>query len=234
MGCVRPCSRGHLATLAVATLSFLAHEAAAQDAPLPPASAAALSAPPPVAPPPRAPPTVTNEHPLAFRADLKLPFAVATSSTSQLGASGLVAPVSQLVLGIHYGRIGAGVGVGFSRLAFTTTNVTTAGSSSSSQSDTEILIAPTLTVDAFQSEDGEVALYLLGAPILGTILVTNQSDESDFGFQVAVGANVALHDNLRLGMEVGPVGHFYGGGSTGASSVITMYTALVATFAYPR
>ena len=96
------------------------------------------------------------------------------------------------------------------------------------------MFSPTLTIDAFRSNDDKVALYILSAPIFGLILVTNSSAESDLGFQFALGANVALHENFRLGLEVGPVGHFYGGAENESVSSISLYTALVGTFIYPR
>jgi hypothetical protein len=101
-------------------------------------------------------------------------------------------------------------------------------------SETELLIAPTLTFDAFQSFDRRVALYLLGAPILGVVLESSEGSRSDLGFQFAVGTNVAVHDNFRVGIEVGPVGHFFSGGDANGHSEITLYTAIVGTFAYPR
>lgn len=107
-------------------------------------------------------------------------------------------------------------------------------STTSTASITELLIAPTLTFDVFQSNDGKVALYVLGAPIFGNIIITNESPESDVGFQFALGANVALHENFRVGLESGPVGHFYNGSDVQSVSTIGLYTALVGTFVYPR
>jgi len=43
-----------------------------------------------------------------------------------------------------------------------------------------------------------------------------------------------LHPNFRLGLEVGPVGHFYNTAGDETFSTITLYTALVGTFLYPR
>jgi hypothetical protein len=54
-------------------------------------------------------------------------------------------------------------------------------------------------------------------------------------FQFALGANYAPHENFRRGLEVGPVGHFYSGSSSQESiSTVTLYTALVGSFLYPR
>jgi hypothetical protein len=175
---------------------------------------------------------------MAFRADFKLPFTVSTLSTGGEGG-GLeqnpFAPVPQLVLGFHVGRIGLGAGLGFTRIGVTTSEVSfSGGATSASNSIAEILIAPTLTVDVFQSDDGKVAFYVLGAPIFGDILITGENSESDLGFQFALGANLALHENFRLGLEVGPVGHFYSGEENESASTISLYTALVGTFVYPR
>jgi hypothetical protein len=182
------------------------------------------------APPPQ------DKHPLAFRADFKLPFTVSTLLAGEGEAEqNPFAPVPQLVLGFQFGRIGVGVGLGFMRLSASTTGVVLVGASTSSSSSiAEPLIAPTLTVDLFQSNDGKVALYVLGAPIFGDIIITNESSESDVGFQFALGANLALHENFRVGLEAGPVGHFYSVGDNQSLSTISLYTALVGTFVYPR
>jgi hypothetical protein len=183
------------------------------------------------APPPK------DKHPLAFRADFKLPFTVSTLLAGGEGGAeqNPFAPVPQLVLGFQFGRIGIGVGLGFTRVSASTTEVVLVGASTTSSSSiTEPLIAPTLTVDVFQSNDGKVALYVLGAPIFGDIIVTNESSESDVGFQFALGANVALHENFRVGLEAGPVGHFYSVSDNESVSTISLYTALVGTFVYPR
>jgi hypothetical protein len=173
-------------------------------------------------------PATNDLHPTAFRADFKLPFTVASLASGSGGSSALPIAVPQLILGFQSGRWGLGAGIGF------TTVSESAGEFSSTENAAEVLIAPTLTVDAFQSKDGKAALYFLGAPIFGIIVGSNQSAESDLGFQFAVGANYALHENFHIGLEVGPVGHFYSGNEGASESVVSIYTALVGTFVYPR
>jgi hypothetical protein len=171
-------------------------------------------------------PEASTDRPVAFRADMKLPFAVSPILGGGGDAFTPFAPVPQLVLGIQVGRLGLGAGIGFTRLG--TGGLGTGGDI------TQLLVAPDVTFDVFQSRDGKVAFYLLGAPIVGVVLVTNSSAQSDYGFQFAVGANYALHENFRIGLEVGPVGNFYGSaGAEGGLSEISVYTALVGTFAYP-
>jgi hypothetical protein len=181
---------------------------------------------------------------LALRLDLKLPIGLLTDYSGTSGGinSTYLAPVPQLVLGLHIGRIGVGAGLGFSRVGSTGISVISSGGATSaapvettsSDSNTELLVAPTFTVDAFQSQDHKVALYLLGAPLFGVVLNSNQSSLSDLGFQFAVGVEYAVHENFHVGLEVGPVGHFYSGGSGTDHSTMTLYTAIVGTFAYPR
>jgi hypothetical protein len=172
-----------------------------------------------------------GDHPPAFRADFKLPFAVASLLSEEGASQAPFAPVPQLISGFQSGRMGLGLGLGFTHLAVSS-SVTIDGDGS--QSVTELLIAPTLTVDAFQSKDGKVALYFLGAPIFGIVLESNESAQSDLGFQFALGASYALHENFRLGMEVGPVGHFYSTDEGDTYSTVSLYTALVGSFVYPR
>jgi hypothetical protein len=207
-----------------------------------------LVAPAPARPPaasPLQPETATaSEHPTAFRADFKLPFAVSTLLVNGSNVSGSdissspFAPVPQLFLGLQTGRVGLGAGIGFTRIGASATSLVASGGLgggfNESFSLTELLLAPTLTLDAFQSKDGKVALYVLAAPIFGIILESNESAESDLGFQFALGANMALHDNFRLGLEVGPVGHFYNSSGDETFSSISLYTALVGSFLYPR
>jgi hypothetical protein len=164
-----------------------------------------------------------RERPGGFRADMKLPFATAqVTSTSTALPSIPFAPVPQLVLGGQAGRFGFGAGFGLARV----------GVSSGSSDLTELLFAPTLSYDVFQSRDAKVACYLLGAPLFGVVLVSHQTTQSDLGFQFALGANYAFHDNFRLGLEVGPIGHFYSSGNFSTSfNTLGLYTALVGTFA---
>ena len=168
----------------------------------------------------------------SFRADFKLPFAVATFVGGNAAAPAPFAPVPQLVLGFQTGRFGLGAGIGFTRFGVSGGG----GFSFGSQSLTELLFSPTVTVDAFQSRDRKVAFYLLGAPVFGVIVSQTFSKgnvDSDLGFQFALGASYALHENFRLGMEVGPVGHFYNTQNT-TYTTMSLYTALVATFVYPK
>jgi hypothetical protein len=220
--------------------------------PLPPPSVtvAPPAAPSVVATPDSPPPTarLRELNPLAFRADIKLPFLVSTLYESEIvgeevGAapvSSPFAPVPQLVLGTHCGRIGIGLGLGFSRFALEVASPGFGGSSMTTYSDTELMVAPTLTVDVFQSDDAKVALYLLGAPIFGDIIVSNDSSIADFGFQFALGARYALHDNFQVGLEAGPLGHFYyvpsvqSGEASEIMSSMGIYTAIVGSFVYPR
>lgn len=194
-----------------------------------PAAPAAPPAPPPSAPPP------APQHPLAFQADFKLPFAVTTLITGLelVNANDYqspFAPVPQLVLGLHVWRIGVGVGFGFTNFGVRAAD--------GIDSATELLVAPTFTFDVFQSKDAKVALYALAAPVLGLILVNQPgqpvSIQSDIGFQAALGASYALHDNFRVGLEVGPVGHVFNTNYTETVYTMALYTALVGTFAYPR
>jgi hypothetical protein len=172
-------------------------------------------------------------HPTAFRADFKLPFTLGALFASGDVTSSPFAPIPQLILGFRSGRWSFGAGIGL-------THLQESAEFGESTSLNEVLIAPTLTVDVFQSNDGKVAFYLLGAPIFGIVLESNEtSPGSDLGFQFAAGVSYALHPNFRIGMEAGPVGHFYnlpnGLDSPGETlSSINLYTALVATFAYPR
>jgi hypothetical protein len=187
------------------------------------------------APPPTPAPSTPVDHPLSFRADFKLPFSLSTLATNGEEESTPFTIVPQLLLGAQVGRIGIGAGIGFTRLSQSTTVVSGMGvEGGNSASLAELMIAPTLTIDAFQSDDGKVRFYLLGAPIFGVILETNQSASSDLGFQFALGANYSLHENFRIGLEVGPVGHFYSGSGDASFSTISLYTALVGTFVYPR
>jgi hypothetical protein len=226
MPLLSPSSRRTPCAVIAVMLGVFAREAAAQEA-----AGVTLSA--------SSPPPMQDNHPLAFRADLKLPFTVSTLVAG--GAEGgeennPFAPVPQLVLGLQFGRIGIGAGLGFTRLSASTTEVVEVGvpTTSTTVSLTELMIAPTLTVDVFQSNDGKVAFYVLGAPIFGDIIITNASSETDVGFQFALGANVALHENFRVGLEAGPVGHFYNLNDNESESTISIYTALVGTFVYPR
>jgi hypothetical protein len=179
--------------------------------------------------------TASHDHPTAFRADFKLPLAVASLLSSETGPSASpFAPVPQLVLGFQSGRVSFGAGLGFTRTALSSSGLISPSGGGSTQSLTELLIAPTLTLDAFQSADGKVAFYGLGAALFGILLESNESVESDVGFQFAIGASYALHDNFRIGMEAGPVGHFYSTGEGESLSTMSLYTALIVTFAYPR
>jgi hypothetical protein len=173
-------------------------------------------------------------HPTAFRADFKLPFIVASLLAGTGVSPSPFAPVPQVVLGLQTGRVGLGAGFGFTSLGESSSVGTFPSGSGPSQSLTELLIAPTFTFDGFQSDDGKVAFYFLGAPLFGILLESNQSAQSDFGFQFAFGASYALHDNFRIGMEAGPVGHFYSTSGGDTYSSVSLYSALVATFAYPR
>jgi hypothetical protein len=248
------------AVAVIALVVALAGEAAAEELPpipvvtAPPTPPAISPAPPPPPPavvvpapaPPAPPPPEPERNPAAFRADFKLPFNVATLiSSSEVGTTTSPSPfagVPQLVLGFHYGRVGFGAGIGFTQTAITTQEELVngfglPGESGQTQTQTfaEVVFAPTLTVDVFQSADNKVAFYLLGAPIFGDIIETNEPSESDLGFQFALGANVALHENFRVGLEVGPVGHFYNATGNGTSeSTVSIYTALVGSFLYPR
>jgi len=173
----------------------------------------------------------------SFRAGFKLPFATAALVGGNAAGPDPFAPVPQLVLGFQTGIFGLGAGIGFTRFGYSGGG----GFSVGGQSITELLLAPTVTVDAFQSRDHKVAFYLLGAPVFGVIIAdqtgNSGSTNSDLGFQFALGANYALHDNFRLGMEVGPIGHFYSYNLQGSSnnpptySTVSLYTALVGTFA---
>jgi hypothetical protein len=189
-----------------------------------------------VAPPPAEEAPIENNHPLAFRADFKLPFAIDMLLSNQSGETpSPFAAVPQLVLGFQTGRFGLGAGIGFTRMGVSSSANALGGLTvgSAAGSITELLLAPTVTVDAFQSEDGKVALYFLGAPIFGLVLETNSDATSDLGFQFAIGANVALHKNFHVGLEVGPVGHFYNSDGVTFSN-ISLYTALVGSFVTPR
>jgi hypothetical protein len=176
--------------------------------------------------------------------DLKLPFALTTDYSGTNGGvfQTTLAGAPQLVFGFQYGRLGVGAGLGFARVGQTNVEILNPGNpglpggvTNSSSSSGEVLIAPTVTFDAFRTHDRKVALYLLGAPIFGLIFRSQASAASDIGFQFAVGADVALHENFLLGLEAGPIGHFYGGqNSGGGDNTITLYTAIVATFVYPR
>jgi hypothetical protein len=171
---------------------------------------------------------------VAFRADFKLPFTLSTLYGGSAPAF-VLAPVAQLALGLQYGRIGLGIGLGFTHYETTSPASSGSGAASTSTSGTEVMIVPTLTCDMFRSTDGKVALYLLGAPIFGDVVVTNRASLSDLGFQFALGTNIALHDSFRLGIEAGPVAHFYAGESGVTSlSTVSIYTALVGSFVFPR
>lgn len=169
---------------------------------------------------------------------MKLPFTAATLDNTTNNVSNTpFGAVPQLVLGMRPSRrIGLGLGFGFTRLSYQESNGCVGSGCTSSPTFTlaELSLAPQLTVDAFHSTDDKVELYLLGAPIFGLVLETGQSAQSDIGFQFALGANYALHPNFRIGLEVGPVGHFYNlaGGET--LSTVSLYTALVGSFVYPR
>jgi hypothetical protein len=167
------------------------------------------------------------ERGVAFKADFKLPFATGTLAGAEGATSSPFAPVPQLVVGFQAGRFGLGAGFGFTSFG------ASEGEIGGGQSLTEVLIAPTVTVDLFQSSDHKVALYALGAPIFGVVLVSNESAESDLGFQFALGASYSLHKNFHLGLEVGPVGHFYMQPDETVDTV-SIYTALVGSFVYPR
>ena len=244
-----------LAALA-ALLGLVTREARAQETPPPPAPPVAVT--PPVRDKPRVmdeprervetrtesrDTPESEERGLAFRADMKLPFTVSNSFTSSNGASFIssnpFAPVPQLTLGLQYKRLGFGLGFGFMNFGYSIPATNNGGgifgTSASSYSLTELMIAPTVTYDLFQSNDHRVALYALGAALFGDIIETNQDSLTDLGFQFAVGANVALHENFRVGLEVGPVGHFYNGGPNNETlTTVSVYTALVGTFVYPR
>lgn len=194
----------------------------------PPPPPRPLPAPPPE-PPPASP--VVEEHPTAFRADFKLPFTVSSLYGQAGPQENPFAPVPQLTLGAQVGRVGLGVGFGVTSIS---TSVTSIGTSKSA-SITELMIAPTLTYDLFRSRDNKVGLYLLGAPLFGDVIVTNSPSLSDIGFQFALGTNLALHENFHIGLEAGPIGHFYSAGANSTSfSTVSIYTALVGTFVYPR
>jgi hypothetical protein len=188
------------------------------------------------------PPAAPRGDTLAFRADFKLPFALATDFNGTSGGVNqtILAPVPQLVLGIQYGRVGMGAGLGFERIgsnsiAFVGGGTMPPSMSTSSTSTTELLIAPTFTLDLLQSHERKVSLYLLGAAVFAAVLQSNQSASSDLGFQFALGTDAALYDSFRIGLEVGPVGQFFTGNNGGNShNEITLYTALVGTFVYPR
>ena len=145
-------SRRRRCALVAVTLGVFAHEAAAQEAatvnplaqsPPPtfsPAPTVPLSVGPAVQGTPSAPensnlvgptPPPQNKHPLAFRADFKLPFTVSTLLAGGEGAAeqNPFAPVPQLVLGFQFGRIGVGVGLGFTRVSVSTTEVAVVGRS---------------------------------------------------------------------------------------------------------
>jgi hypothetical protein len=176
---------------------------------------------------------VTEEsHGAAFRADFKLPFTVSNLYEGQGAPSpNPFAPVPQLALGLEIGRFGFGLGFGFTSVSATLP----ASEAGISTTITELMIAPTLTYDVFRSNDNKVGFYLLGAPIFGDVIITNEASLSDIGFQFALGAHVALHENFHVGLEAGPVGHFYSGSSNTTSlSTVSLYTALVGTFVYPR
>jgi hypothetical protein len=172
---------------------------------------------------------------VAFRADFKLPVAIGSLYANHQVSQSPFATVPQLVLGGQAGRVGFGAGLGFSRLSYSSASLNFGGASGGNYEQlTELSVAPTLTFDAFRSDDGKVALYVLGAPIFGIILQSNQSAASDLGFQFAIGARYALHENFRIGLEAGPLGHFYNLGDNETLGVITLYTALVGSFVFPR
>jgi len=119
-----------------------------------------LLAPVPIyAPPPGPEVRVPTQHPTSFRLDLKLPFAVGTllgdTSTASETQSPF-APVPQFVIGFQTGRVGLGAGIGFTRLGLSMNNVdvpTGVGGfdEGTSASITDLLFAPTLTIDMFES-----------------------------------------------------------------------------------
>lgn len=177
--------------------------------------------------------------PTAFRVDLRLPVSLFTV----LGAGGSSVSISAtpsiplLALGLRTGRVGVLAGLGFSRITSNTTYNNPypyGGGGSQSSSSTEVTFAPTLTYDFFQSDDQKAAFYGLGAALFGAVVPPDGTIKKDLGFQFALGASYALHENFRLGLEAGPAGHVYDTGLTGSASVVTMYAALVGTFLYPK
>lgn len=177
--------------------------------------------------------------PTAFRVDLRLPVSLFTV----LGTGGSYVSISAtpsiplLALGLRTGRVGMLAGLGFSRVTSSATynpNLYGGGGVTQSSSSTEVTFAPTLTYDFFQSDDQKAAFYGLGAVLFGAVVPPDGKVQKDLGFQFALGASYALHENFRLGLEAGPVGHVVDTGLTGSASVVTMYAALVGTFLYPK
>lgn len=183
-------------------------------------------------PPPPADTTDRGPLPTAFRADIRLPASIVTFVNTNGNAISSAPSVPLLALGLRTGRVGVLGGLGFSRV--TVSRSRGLGGIGQSDSSTEVSFAPTLTYDFFQSTDQKALFYGLGAAILGAVVPPNGTVSKDLGFQFAVGASYALHENFRLGLEAGPVGHVLDAGSSSTVSVVTMYAALVGSFLYPR
>jgi hypothetical protein len=173
--------------------------------------------PPPTyaAPPPEAPPS----HHLQFEAQARI-------ASGILSLAGLT---PSLYLGIHYNRISVLLGIGMTNGSVGVTSPTfdamqkQNGTATVTEQFTFISFVPTFAVDVLRSADEKAALYAsIGIP-LGSISFGTTSSQgmnnpcnsyAPFigGYQIGIGARLALHPNFRLGFEAGPTGQFLSAG----------------------
>jgi hypothetical protein len=204
----------------------------------PPAVAPPPATPPPVTPPPTAATSIKEEPPKPASSstrlvlELKLPvqFTVGTGVASTGPIS--VAPLPELLIGLHTGRLTLELGFGLSRQA------TNFGTGSGQTALTEFVFSPVLAIDVFQPRDRKMALYLLGAPLFGAVTASGSvsgSTNAIYGFVAGFGVRLFVHRNLALGLESGFTGQYFHipSGAGGSAGITSVYAALTAAFVGP-
>ena len=163
-------------------------------------------------------------------------FAIELRLAGGTGIAGLIGnflAVPSLTFG---GRIADRVQVGLGFSFFRSS--TAAGGTATTTDNNVVNFAPTVSVDAFKSNDNRAAFYIKFALPLGPVItcVGNLPCDNGFavGFDLALGARYAVHRIFAVGLEAGTAGSYINPQRQGTNGVVYFYGALVGTVYFSR
>jgi hypothetical protein len=192
----------------------------------------AQNPPPAYTPPPSAPPSSSPDGMprTGLVIDARLGFATTVSSSLVGNNSPSFVALPTVDFGVRLvGRLQLTLGFTLFRTAISMANADTAV--------TAFTFNPQIAVDIIKSADDKVAFYAIGGVPLGGLFIDNPGTANNqrhfvIGYNVGVGARIALHHMFALGLEGGVFGIFSDVANNTSIGITSVYGALIGTFYY--